>query len=104
MIVTVDVLAKKLEPVQMKWCIIGSQLKVPARRLNILRNASKSDSEKCLSMCEEWVGKFKEAATWPKVVDALKTDLVDEKVLACDLEREFCWVESNTSKTWVSGK
>ena len=101
MLVTVDVLIKKLQPISKKWYIIGSQLKIPHRKLNFIVNKNRNAVDQCLTdVCEEWVRSGQEVA-WPKVVDALKSSLVDEKELACDIEREFCWVESNNSKTWV---
>ncbi len=100
--VTVDVLVQKLQPVRKKWYLIGSQLKLPNRQLNLIVNKHKNATDLCLvNLCKEWVSTSKEV-TWPRVVDALKSELVDEKELACDIEREFCWVESNNSKTWVS--
>ena len=99
--VTVEVLIEKLKPVQKKWFIIGSQLKIPHKRLNTIVNKHKGAIDRCLTdLCEEWASSSKEA-TWPKVVDVLKSDVVNEKELACDIEREYCWIESNNSKTWV---
>ena len=102
-VVTVDIMVKRLQPVEKKRYIIGSKLKLPHRRLNMIVNKHKSAMNSCfIALCEEWVSTFKEAATWSKVVDALKSDLVDEKILACDIEREFCLEGSSNSKTWVS--
>lgn len=97
-ILTAETMMKELQPVKKKWYIIGTELKFPARRLNIIKLEGRDSTDKCLaSLCEQWVESSKEA-TWQEVVDALRSKLVDEKDLAETLEH---WIENSNSKTWV---
>lgn len=96
-----EILVKKLQPVRKKWYIIGMKLGVPSRKLNDIVSEHKSDNSECLAiLCDEWVSSSKEAS-WPVVVDALRSDLINEKELASTLEHQHCWIESQNSKTWV---
>lgn len=100
-ILTVDTLVKRLQPVKKKWYIIGVNLKVSKRRLNVINAEQRSSHDKCLTaMCEEWVDSAAQEAVWQKVVEALRSELVGERELAATLEEQYCWVGSN-SKTWV---
>ena len=84
-----------------KWYIIGTKLNFSRRRLNTILNEQKNSPDKCLTiLCEEWVNSSPDAR-WPAVLNALQSDLVDEKELASSLERKYCWIESPNSKTWV---
>lgn len=97
-----EVLLKELQAVKTKWYLIGMKLEFSQRRLNVIRLEHGAAPDKCLGLlCQEWVAASKEAATWSKVVDALRTDLVKERELANTLERGYCWLESPNSKTWV---
>lgn len=97
---TAETLLKELQPVKKKWYIIGTQLKVSNRVLNIIKIDHRDSADKCLaSLCKQWL-ESSNGATWQGVVDALRSSLVAEKDLADKLEQEYCW-ESSNSKTWV---
>jgi hypothetical protein len=99
-VLTAESLLKELKPVKRKWYIIGVKLDIPPRQLNIIKMEGKGSTDKCLtSMCEQWV--LSQEATWHKVVDVLKSTIVDERELSDTLEQEYCWTESPNSKTWV---
>ena len=87
---------------KIKWYLIGVQLKFSRHRLNVIQLEHGNSHDKCLALlCQEWVASSKEAATWNKVVEALRTELIGERELANTLERGYCWLESPNSKTWV---
>lgn len=87
----------------MKWYIIGLNLNdFPKSQLNVILNENKNDQDKCLLlMCEKWM-KSKKEPSWVDIVDALRSDLVNEQDLASSIELQFCSIESVNSKTWVS--
>ena len=92
---------KRLQPVKKTWYIIGINLKVSKRRLGVINAEQRNSPDKCLAaMCEEWVESAAQEATWQKIVEALRSELVVEKELAATLEEQYCWAGSN-SKTWV---
>lgn len=87
--------------VKKKWYILGIQLKIPRRQLNIIQNQHRNALDKCLAiLCKEWMNSSSDAS-WGVVVNALRSELVNEKELASTLEQHYCWIESPNSKTWV---
>ena len=87
--ITAETLMKELEPVSKKWYIIGLKLNCPNVRLCIIRNEHNNSQKICLSnLCEEYVTRNKDAS-WTDVVEALRSDLVDEESLAAKLEVKY---------------
>ena len=96
---TSEKLLGELKQLSMKWYIIGEKLNFPRRRLNTILSENK-DKDKCLALlCEEWI-RGKEEPCWQDIVEALKSDLVNEEEIAISLEEKY-GDGKNNSKTWV---
>ena len=75
-----------------RWYLIGTQLKIPPYKLQIIESDNHGESEKCLTkMLEEFLKNeghdIDESSIWQMIVDALKK--IRENDLAREIEETF---------------
>ena len=79
----------ELHDARTKWIEIGVELKVKISTLKSIE-ARYDDAKSCLrEVIAVWL-KEDEHPTWQSLVDALRTQVVDEPRLAAELEAKYC--------------
>ena len=71
-----------------KWHSLGIQLGLQPELLNsIERNYSKDSQRCCVEMFKEWLVNSELEPSWSSLIEALKSDFVSRRDMACELER-----------------
>ena len=80
----------ELQGVSSKWYKIGSKLKIDRGQLDHIGKVNYTDPNKCLEDMLESVMTEDASVPWKKICKALKSDVVDEKLLAKNLKKKYC--------------
>jgi len=71
-----------------KWHSLGIQLGLPPELLNAIeQNYSKDSQRCCVQMFHEWLVHPELEPSWSSLIEALKSDFVCRRDVACELER-----------------
>ena len=80
----------ELQGVSSKWLKLGSKLNLDHGQLEHIGKVNYTDPNKCLEDVLESVMTGESSVPWKKICKALKSDVVDEKLLAKSLEKKYC--------------
>jgi len=73
-----------------KWHSLGIQLGLPPELLNnIEQNHSKDTQRCCEEIFKEWVVRPELEPSWSSLIEALESDAVSQKSVACELNQLF---------------
>jgi len=87
----------KLFGVSNKWYDIGLQLLLHADTLDNIE-ANSSSTQHCLrEVLKKWLRRVNPYSTWKAVIDALKSAVVGEQMLAQQLEDLYCKQDNTRS-------
>ena len=88
---------EELADVRAKWYNIGLGLGVSVGTLDGI-HAEHSNTSDCLrETLKKWLNSYPPHPTWSKVVEALRTKIVDKTRLATDLECKYCSAQDTST-------
>ena len=82
--------SKALSGVASKWRWIGLSLGLPQYTLENIDQSHQTADQKMVGMVRKWLTSAGKEASWQKLVDVLRSGILNEKRLAHDLELKHC--------------
>ena len=74
--------------VEAKWYSLGIQLGLPPELLNAIeQNYSKDSQQCCVKMFHEWLVRPELKPSWSSLIEALNSEFLSQRDVACELER-----------------